>query len=514
RPVVHSGACDEVGVIMIASLVLRTIGFILLVAVGGCALGPQAATRVHSLADGDSLPLATPVIDDKLDAGAARDGAGPEMMSILPMSSQAIADGPIVLRVRLSRAEVDQSGPKKALVRVDYAATAKALVERPSLSVALVIDRSGSMAEGRKLQYALAAARWVVDNLAEGDMLSIIAFGDQATVLSAAGRVVNKPFLLHRLDEISPAGSTNLSGGLLEGIAQVSGTVANAQFRQVLLLTDGLANRGETNPANLRRIAESARAQGIGVSTMGVGADFNEAVLTDIAVAGGGRYTYVKTAEQIPSAFKDELYGLLDPVAQNMTVELSLRGGVIGKVYGQLIDQPGRTYRLAVGDLRATESGLLLAALVPSGIGDVNQIEVDARLIFDDPQAAKRVNQAVRVSVQGDVPLGEDQSVTLMADILDALERADAVGRGLDMERFVQAKALFLRLHERAREHAILTRDQQLLNQAFVLKHIMAELTAAEREGLLHGHRGAREKLVKESHYLLYLLTHHQTVQP
>jgi len=487
---------------MSARLAQRTVGFVLLVAVGGCTLGPQAASRFHSLAGGDSSPLVMPVIDDKFDPAA------------MSTASHAIVDGPVALQVRLGRAELDQSGPQKVLVRVDYAATAKAPVERPRLSIALVIDRSGSMAEGRKLQYALAAARWVVDNLAEGDMLSVIAFGDQATVLSVAGRVVNKPFLLHRIDEISPAGSTNLSAGLLEGIAQISGSVANAQIRQVLLLTDGLANRGETNPASLRRIAERARAQGIGVSTMGVGADFNEAVLTDIAVAGGGRYTYVKTAEQIPSAFKEELYGLLHPVAQNMTVELSLSSGVIGKVYGQLIDQPVRTYRLAVGDLRVTESGVPLAALVPSSIGDVNQIEVDARLIFDDPQAAKRVNQAVRVSVQGDVPLGEDQSVTLMAAILDALERADAVGRGLDMERFVQAKALFVRLHERAREHAIRTRDQQLLNQAFVLKHVMAELAAAEREGLLHGHRDARDKLTKESHYLCYLLAHHRTVRP
>lgn len=220
----------------------------------------------------------------------------------------------------------DKSHPKRVLVRVDYAATGKAPAERPRLGIALVIDRSGSMAEDSKLPYALAAARWVIDNLADGDMLSIIAFGDHATVVSAAGRVVNKPFLLHRLDEISPLGSTNLSAGLLEGIAQVGGTGSAGQVKQVLLLTDGLANRGETNPANLRRIAERARAQGIGVSTMGVGTQFNEAALADIAAAGGGRYTYFKTAEQIPSAFRDELHGLLPPVAQNMTIELSPSG--------------------------------------------------------------------------------------------------------------------------------------------------------------------------------------------
>lgn len=495
---------------MIASHVLRTVGFALLAAVGGCAVDPQTASRVYALPGADFQPIAVPIIDDKSDAGTVRSGAGPGETAVPSTASQAVADGPVALRARLSRIDADKSLPRRVLVRVDYAATATAPVERPRLSIALVIDRSGSMAEDRKLQYALAAARWVVDNLADGDTLSIVAFGDQATVLSAAGRVVNKPFLLHRLDEISPFGSTNLSAGLLEGIAQVSGTGSTGQVKQVLLLTDGLANRGETNLANLRRIAERARAQDIGVSTMGVGTQFNEAVLADIAAAGGGRYTYVKTAEQIPSAFKDELHGLLPPVAQNMTIELRLSGGAIGKVYGQLLDQPIRTYTLAVGDLRATESGFLLAELEPSGVGGVERMEVDVRLIFDDPKAGGRVGRVVRVRSPDGGTLSEDEGVTLVAAILDALERADAALGGLDAERFGQAKVLFERLHERAREYAIRARDQQLLNQAFVLKHFMVELAAAEREGLFHGHREARDKLTKESHYLRYLLTHHR----
>lgn len=495
---------------MIASHALRTLGLALLMVVGGCAVDPPSARGRYALPDVDFQPIAVPIIDDKSDAGRLRSREGPGETAGPSTASQSVADGPVALRARLSRIDADKPHPQRLLVRVDYAATATVPVERPRLSVALVIDRSGSMAEDRKLKYALAAARWVVDNLADGDMLSIIAFGDQATVLSAAGRVVNKPFLLHRLDEISASGSTNLSAGLLEGIAQVGGTGSTGQLRQVLLLTDGLANRGETRPANLRRIAEKAWAQGIRVSTMGVGAEFNEAVLTDIAVAGGGRYTYVKTAEQIPSAFRDELHGLLPPVAQNMTIELGLSGGAIGKIYGQLLDQPIGTYKLSVGDLRMTESGFLLAELEPSGAGGVDRMEVDVRLVYDDPQAGSRVGRVVRVRAPDDGTLSEDQGVILVAAILDALERADTALRGLDAERFGQARVLFGRLHERAREYAIRSRDQQLLNQAFVLKHFIVELAAAEREGLFHGHRAARDKLTKESHYLRYLLTHHR----
>lgn len=113
------------------------------------------------------------------------------------------------------------------------------------------------------------------------------------------------------------------------------------------------------------------------------------------------------------------------------------------------------------------------------------------------------------MSTLGVGTLGEDAGVTLAAALLDALERAYVALRGRDAQRHDQAKVLFERLHERAREHAIRTRDQLLLNQAFVLKHFIAEMAAAERGGLLHGHEQARARLAKESHYLRYLLTHH-----
>lgn len=495
---------------MTASNAMRVSGLALLIAVGGCAVDQPMANRADPWPGSESRPTAIQAIDGSSDVSAARSGARPSETATPFTASQSMAHGPVALRVLLSRTEPDKPRPQRLLLRVDYVATANAPVDRPRLSIALVIDRSGSMAEDRKLQYALAAARWVVDNMADDDMLSIVAFGDQATVLSAAGRVVNKPFLFHRLDEISPLGSTNLSAGLLEGIAQVTDTGTADRVKRVLLLTDGLANRGETNPATLRRIAERAKTQGVGVSTMGVGTQFNESLLAEIAAAGGGRYTYVKAAEQIPSAFKDELHGLLRAVAQNMAIEVTLMGGAIGKVYGQLLDQPARSYKLAVGDLRATESGFLLAELEPSSDGTGQSVQVDVRVIFDDPQAGGRVGRMVRVPSPDDGVLGEDPSVTMVAAILDALERADAALRGFDAERYGQAKVLFERLHERAREQAIRTRDQQLLNQAFVLKHFMAELAAADREGSFHGHREARDKLTKESHYLRYLLTHHR----
>jgi hypothetical protein len=100
--------------------------------------------------------------------------------------------------------------------------------------------------------------------------------------------------------------------------------------------------------------------------------------------------------------------------------------------------------------------------------------------------------------------------LVLLASILDAVEGADLAAQGLDTQRYRTARNTFERRYDEARNFAVHTRDQELLNQTFVLKHFMDELALAEKSGLLHGHREAQARLQKESHYLQYLLTHHR----
>lgn len=489
-----------------AGLVLRwrQVFGVLLAAlcVGGCASpswtagGPGAGQRETPMPD--VLPAMV---------AAAGSDAGAGVTASASPAAQAAQDGPVILRTSWGRTVDRNSGFQGLLLKVDYAATTPVRADRPPLNIALVLDSSASMAEARKLVYTIAAARWVIENLSDRDSVAIVAFNDRTTVLSGAGRVVNKPFLYHRLNEITPQNFTNLSAGLLEGIAQVSSYSAEGQVRQVFLLTDGQANRGETDPAAMRRIVQEAKAQGIGVSTFGVGGDFNESLIADMAAAGGGRYTYVKSPEQIPTAFKDELHGLLQLVAQNAVLAVTVTDGEISKVYGQLRDEASGSSSVVIGDLRATESGFFLLGLRPARADAVTQ--ADVRLVYDDPQIGKRVSRAINMRLQpGDG--AENGSVALLASILDAVESADAATQGLDLERYRQAQATFDQLLRRAREQALRNRDQELLNQTFVLKHFMGELAAAEQQGLLHGHREAQEKLRKESHYLRYLLTHHR----
>ncbi|MCE1166157.1 MAG: VWA domain-containing protein [Bacteroidetes bacterium] len=193
--------------------------------------------------------------------------------------------------------------------------------EKTPLNIAIVIDRSGSMDEKNKLTYVKKAVENIIDNLDEGDYVSIVAYNDEVSVLQKTTQVESRYNLKEKVNGLKAAGFTNLSGGMFEGFDQVSKSFKRGYVNRVLLLSDGLANRGITDRFKLAdKVRELNRDEGIVISTFGVGNDFNEDLMTDIAEYGKGNYYYIKDAEQIPDIFAHELSGVRTLVAQNTKV--------------------------------------------------------------------------------------------------------------------------------------------------------------------------------------------------
>lgn len=424
--------------------------------------------------------------------------------------------GPVRLRAALSHGFYGRSTPNRLIAQIDLLGVAVAPRTRQPLNLALVIDSSGSMAESDKFMHASQAARLVVENLTDRDVVSLIVFNQEVTVLSPAGRAVNKEFLARRLSEVMPQGWTNLSAGVLEGFAQIASQGADGQVKQVILLTDGLPNRGVTEPGELRKLVDASHNRGIRLSTLGCGAEFDEKLLTALAEAGGGRYTFVRSSEQLPGAMAAELGGLLEVVAQNVKVEIKASdAAIISRVYGGLIEHPVPSYSFMLGDVRQGEQSMLMVELTPQGRERGVVTWALIRLTMDDPKNSMRLVREIALEATfsedaEQVERSRNETVTLCAGVRDALEKAEEALLGLDAEGFRKTAELFNRLYDQARRHALDTRDQELLNQTFMLKHFMRELSAAREAELLHGHPDARARMKKDIDYRRYLLEHHR----
>jgi Ca-activated chloride channel family protein len=127
------------------------------------------------------------------------------------------------------------------LVDFDVAvADADAAGKRPRMNLALVLDRSGSMEDKGKMEYAKQAAKIVVDQLQPKDQLAVVEYDDQITVLWPSSPVEASTMIKARIDGLSPRGSTNLTGGMMKGAEEVLDHLLVGQINRVLLLSDGL----------------------------------------------------------------------------------------------------------------------------------------------------------------------------------------------------------------------------------------------------------------------------------
>lgn len=173
---------------------------------------------------------------------------------------------------------------------------------------------------GDKLAYTRKAASFVVNHLSENDYVSVVTFDDEVNVLLPSRQVTNKDALKQMLDQIGPGGSTNLSGGLISGFREVKRRARPNQVNRILLLTDGLANVGLTGPALIDKAGE-IRGAGVGVTTLGVGSDFDEDLLLAMAEKSAGNFYFIENPDRIPAIFAEELQGLLQVVAQGITLK-------------------------------------------------------------------------------------------------------------------------------------------------------------------------------------------------
>lgn len=245
----------------------------------------------------------------------------------------------LTLRTGLDRSLAwDAGGSVRYLVADLTASGAPATnVTPPAINLALAIDVSGSM-QGEKIAAARDTASAVTRALTARDRLTIVAFNHEATLLLDARTMddAGRREALSAIARLESDGNTNLwEGWLLAGerVATAMRDSAKASHR-VLLLSDGQANDGVTDSRELAHHAGEALARGIITSAVGIGDDYDEAVLGAMTEAGGGRLHDAEHAEEISEVVLGELLegrsALLERVALRIVVPANVRAEVVG----------------------------------------------------------------------------------------------------------------------------------------------------------------------------------------
>lgn len=212
---------------------------------------------------------------------------------------------------------------------------------RMPLNVCLCLDRSGSM-DGEPLEYAKRACCYVVDLLEPGDLLSIVTFADHADIVMPARRVVNKPLIKDYINRIFVGNTTNLYDGLVSACQQVSSARSSSNLNRVILLTDGEPTAGTKDFRSIVGYVAEQKQQGVTVTTLGFGPDYNEELVAGMARRSGGNYYYISRPELLPEVFRRELDTLMRTVARNLSLKLTFpRGVAVQQVYGKEIQRIG-----------------------------------------------------------------------------------------------------------------------------------------------------------------------------
>jgi Ca-activated chloride channel homolog len=252
---------------------------------------------------------------------------------------------------------------------------------RAPATVQIVLDRSGSMADGR-LHAALQAIDSLSSRLRPEDRLGLVVFDDEVAVPVAAGEVGDGNAVRQVLPQIYPGGMTNLSGGLLRGIQEAQ-RAANGDGATLLLLSDGHANQGVTEHNRLGEFTAGARNAGITTSTIGIGLGYDEDLLAALSRGGAGNAHFAEDGDAAGAHLASEVEGLLESTVQ--AASLTVKPSADVQAVRVFNDLPASAiedgFMVELGDFYAGETRRLLLeidvpAIAALGLTDVCDLEL------------------------------------------------------------------------------------------------------------------------------------------
>ncbi len=243
-------------------------------------------------------------------------------------------------------------------------------IEVRNVDMVIVLDRSGSM-KGRKITDARQAVQQLLSGLSAADRFALVTYSDGVRIDSGLLKVTpdNRRNMALAVSRVQVGGGTNLGAGLQAGIDLIESSQRSTNPAKIILISDGLANKGITDARTLSSIAGVAVEKEFAVSTVGVGIEFNEFLMSAIADQGTGNYYYLENPVAFADVFQAEFSATRSSIVNNLEIKIPLENGIdLANAAGYPIRIQNGYAAFHPGSLRPGQSrNIYLTLRVPTG---------------------------------------------------------------------------------------------------------------------------------------------------
>jgi len=257
--------------------------------------------------------------------------------------------GLVQVETAVDKPEIVAGKAGEVVLQVRVSALQPPRAQRPPLNLAIVMDTSGSM-EGDPITAAKDAVRDLLGRLHAGDRAAIITFGSVAKVQGRGGWESDTApaELAEAVEKIEAGGTTDMRAGLAAALESTAEWRNDSHLSRMILLSDGKPN----DPLGLVDMAMLSGSQGMPIIAFGLGIEFDEALLGDMAHASNGSYAFLSNSDQIAERFQNEILKLETLVARSVSLEVVPGPGIeILEIPGWDDLSPGREAVISLGDL-------------------------------------------------------------------------------------------------------------------------------------------------------------------
>jgi Ca-activated chloride channel homolog len=371
------------------------------------------------------------------------------LAGLLSAAWPARADKPMMLQTRLAQPVMKAGETQRNHLRIALSGCEREKTDRTPVNVAFVVDRSGSM-QGARIAQAREAAITALKRLDGNDIASVVIFDNLIDVLVPAQPVADHSAFADPIRQVAARGNTAIYDAVLAGAGEVRRFKDTRRLNRVVLLSDGLANVGPSKPDDFARLGRDLLADGISVSTIGLGLGYNEYLMLRLARASDGNHAFVGEATDLIPIFNKEFDDVLGSCAQTVSIDVELSPGVRavralsrdGSIDGQHAKfQLNQVYQ-------ATEHYLLLEVEVDKAIAAGAPELGRVRVAYTAPQDGSRKTLDAGIDgrfsqAEADVKAGRDN--TVLESVLEQTirERTTAAIALRDQGKYEEARALF-----------------------------------------------------------------------